>query len=141
MDKTAKIIKTVFAGVSTFLIGFLGGWDTALKALLAMTTIDIFTGILSGIYHKSINSNKAYQGAIKKVGIYMMVGIACLLDDYLGSELARSAVIGYFIATEGISILENWGKMGLPLPQILKTILIQIRDQSEGESHESNFNH
>ena len=106
-----------------------------------MTTIDIFTGILSGIYHKSINSNKSYQGAIKKVGIYMMVGIACLLDDYLGSELARSAVIGYFIATEGISILENWGKMGLPLPQILKTILIQIRDQCVGESHESNFNH
>ncbi|NMA65854.1 MAG: phage holin family protein [Clostridiaceae bacterium] len=141
MENATKWIKLFFVSFSTIVIGFLGGWDTALKVLFAMTAIDILTGLLSGVYHKNINSGKAYQGAIKKLGIYLLVGLSCLLDDYLGIEVARSAVIGYFIATEGISILENWGKMGLPLPKILKAILIQIREQSEGIENETDTNY
>lgn len=131
INQAITTIKLISAGICSGIVGFLGGWDVALKVLLLFTAIDIGTGFLKGIYMKELESNKAYNGFIKKIGIYLIVGIACLLDELFNMEFIRSGAIGFYIATEGISIFENWGKMDLPMPTFLKSILLQLKIQSD----------
>ncbi|PNT94137.1 phage holin family protein [Clostridium thermosuccinogenes] len=143
MDKSTQVltwIKLVGATICTVLSNLLGGWDTALQVLLVFTLIDIITGILKAIYNKDLSSGIAYKGAIKKVGIYLIVAVACKLDEYMQTNFIRTFVIGYYIATEGISITENLGVCGVPLPAFVKNILQQLKDSSDKGKQEVNKN-
>lgn len=125
-------IEIAVAALGSTVAGLLGGWDIMLKLLLTMTIMDFVTGVLGAIYHKTLSSKIAASGIIRKIGIYVIVGMAVALDSVFGStDMLRGAAIGFYIASEGISILENWGGMGLPLPKAIKKTLEQLKDKTD----------
>lgn len=128
-------IQVVFAGIGGWLGWFLGGCDGLLFALLAFVIIDYITGIMCAVVDKKLSSAVGFKGIFKKVLIFALVGIAQILDTrIIGSgSIMRTAVIFFYLSNEGISLLENAGHLGLPIPQKLKSILEQLHDRSEKE--------
>jgi toxin secretion/phage lysis holin len=125
-------IKLTGAAITAFLVRMLGGWDMALKVLVAMTVLDYITGILAALYLKELSSNISYRGIIKKFGIYVIVTVAFLLDQNMNTGTTlRGLAIGFYTATEGISLVENWGRMDLPLPDMVKKTLAQLKQNSD----------
>ena len=111
--------QTAFAGIGGVIGWYLGGLDGFLYALIAFVVVDYPTGVLRAIYEKRLSSRIGAQGITKKVAIFLVVGIGHLVDFYLlGSEGAalRTAVIFFYIANEGISLLENATAIGLTEP-------------------------
>lgn len=105
----------------------------ALKVLVIMTVLDYLTGVLAALYLKQLSSNISYKGIIKKIGIYIIVTAAYLLDQAMNTGIVlRSMAIGFYTATEGISLLENWGRMDLPLPDVIKNTLAQLKKKNNG---------
>lgn len=121
---------TTFGGVLGWL---LGGADGFLYALIAFVILDYITGVLCAISRKELSSRVGFTGIAKKVVIFVIVGIANILDVYVLGERAilRTAVIFFYLSNEGISILENAGSLGLPLPRKLKSILEQLHEKSD----------
>ena len=133
MEIWGKILDKLsigFAAVGAFIGWFLGDINGLIYALLAFVVCDYITGIVYACLTKSLSSEVGFKGIAKKVAIFMLVGLANLIDVYVVKQGAvlRSAVILFYIANEGISLMENWGKLGLPLPEKLKEILLQIKD-------------
>lgn len=121
--------------LATTLVYFLGGWDIALQILITVIVLDYATGIFKAIYNKKIDSSVGLRGIIKKVGYLIIVAIAVILDKLTGNTGAiRTLVIYFFVANEGISILENWGGMGLPLPQKLTDTLEQLKNENDSKN-------
>lgn len=115
-----------------YLNNILGGFDIHFKTLLLFIIIDYITGILRAIYNKQLNSRIGAKGIIKKVGYILIVTISSLLDNLLNSSgKIRDLIIYMFIANEGISILENWAKMGIKIPKFLKDKFKEISNESE----------
>lgn len=109
----------------------LGGIDNLLLMLLIIMAIDYITGICKAIISKKINSIVGMKGIVKKFGYLLIVVLSVLIDKIIGDTSAiRVLVIYFFIANEGISILENWALMGLPLPNKLKQIFEQLKNES-----------
>lgn len=126
-----NFINFVTGTLATALVYFLGGWDIALQTLLIVIVLDYITGICKAIYNKKINSSVGLKGIMKKVGYLIIVAVAVILDRIAGNTGAiRTLVIYFFVANEGISILENWGGMGLPLPQKLTDTLEQLKNDN-----------
>ena len=130
-------MKNIFNFItSTFLttiVYLLGGLDIALKTLLIMIVLDYITGICKAIHNKKINSLIGAKGIVKKVGYLIIVAMSVLLDQIVGDTGAiRNLVIYFFVANEGISILENWGSIGLPLPKKIFDVLDQIKKEKGG---------
>ena len=122
---------SVLCGIAGF---FFGGLDGLILALLAFMILDYITGVIVGIMQKKLSSSTGFEGLLKKGLILIIVSIGHILDTQLfggESSVCRSAIIGFYIANEGISILENVGKMGLPLPEKLKKVLEQLKNDSE----------
>lgn len=124
-----KYLVNGIVGVLTFIATYiLGGWNVALQSLLIMIVLDYITGLLKAIYTKKLNSTIGLKGILKKFGYLIIVGLSYLVDRIVGDTSAiRNIVIYFFVANEGISVLENCGKMGVPLPDILKDTLEQIK--------------
>ena len=119
-------MKTLFNFITgtllTAIVYFLGGWDMAIQVLVVMMILDYITGILKAIFNKEINSYVGVKGIIKKV----------MLDRIMGDTGAvRNVVIYFFVANEGISIVENWVAMGLPMPQVIIDTLEQIKQKGD----------
>lgn len=130
-----NLINFVTGTLATTIVYFLGGWDIALQSLLAFIIIDYITGICKAAYNKKLNSSIGLKGIIKKVGYLLIVSIAVILDRIAGNTGAiRTLVIYFFVANEGLSILENWGGMGLPLPPKLKEALEQLKNKGGNEN-------
>jgi toxin secretion/phage lysis holin len=126
-------IKILIALLGTSISYFLGGWDGIIYALLTFSVIDYLTGLMLAIVEKKISSEVGFRGISKKVLIFALVGIGNLLDVHLiknGSAI-RTAVLFFYIANEGISIIENASKLGLPVPNKLKIILKDIKENDE----------
>lgn len=99
---------------------FLGGWDTTLKVLVIMAAIDHITGVFAAGYNGELKSKVGFKGIAKKVVLFLLVGVAAQLDSAFGSNSAiREATIFFFIGNELLSLLENAGRMGIPLPSAL----------------------
>lgn len=125
-------INLTISTLATTLVYFLGGWDVALQTLLIVIVIDYLSGICRAIYKKELNSKVGAKGIIKKVGYLLIVALAVVLDRVIGDTGAiRTLVIYFFVANEGISILENWGDMGLPLPQKIFDVLEQLKNDND----------
>jgi toxin secretion/phage lysis holin len=126
-------IQTGCAGIGGLLGWYLGGLDGALYALIAFVVVDYVTGVLRAIVEKRLSSRIGSRGIVKKVAVFLVVGIGHLMDVYIlgssGSAL-RTAVVFFYIANEGISLLENTVAIGLPVPDKLKEILSQLRDKN-----------
>ena len=125
------VVKSAFGGICTVLTYLFGGTDALLIALLAMITIDYISGLLAAAYHGEISSDVGFKGIIKKVCMLLIVALAHIIGSSFGFEDIRSFVIGFFLANEAISILENVGNMGVKLPQKLMDVLEQIKGKDE----------
>lgn len=133
MKEFWNAIQFVFAGIGGWLGYFLGGCDGLLYALLAFVVVDYITGVMCAIADKSLSSEVGFKGICRKVLIFILVGIANILDVQvigIGSVL-RTAIIFFYISNEGVSLLENAGHLGLPIPEKLKLVLEQLHDRSE----------
>lgn len=127
-----NLINFITGTLATTLVYFLGGWDIAIQSLLVFIVIDYVTGICKAIYNKKLNSSVGAKGIIKKVGYLLIVAISVILDKIAGNTGAiRTLVIYFFVANEGLSIIENWGGMGLPLPKKLTETLEQLKQKEE----------
>lgn len=131
-------IQIAFTALGGFLGWFLGGADGFLYALIAFVVIDYITGVMCAIYDKSLSSEVGFRGICRKVLIFILVGVGNLLDVYILGEagVLRTAVIFFYLSNEGVSLLENASRLGLPIPEKLKEILQQLHDKG-GKDHES----
>lgn len=112
---------------------YLCGWDKPLEVLLWLMVLDYVSGVLSAYINPNLalNSHKGFNGILKKVMILVLVCLAHMVDSATGQVLAQSIVVWFFIGNEGLSIVENASKAGLPVPEKLKNTLEQLRDQRE----------
>ena len=135
MKEFWNTIQLVFAGIGGWLGYFLGGCDGLLYALLAFVVIDYITGVMCAISDHTLSSEVGFRGICRKVLIFLLVGIANILDvQVIGSgSVLRTAVVFFYISNEGISLLENAGRLGLPIPEKLKDVLEQLHNRSEKE--------
>ena len=129
-------IQVGFAAVGGFLGWFLGGMDGFIYALIAFVIVDYITGVLRAVVEKKLSSRIGSHGIIKKVAIFLIVGVANLADTYLlhDGDALRMAVIFFYISNEGISLLENATVIGLPVPEKLKDALAQINKRKNKDA-------
>ena len=133
MKEFWNTIQLIFAAIGGWLGYFLGGCDGLLYALIAFVVIDYVTGIMCAISDHTLSSQVGFRGICRKVLIFMLVGIANVLDIYVLSNgsVLRTAVIFFYISNEGVSLLENAAHLGLPIPEKIKVVLEQLHDRSE----------
>ena len=131
-------IQFVFTMIGGWLGYFLGGYDGLLYALVVFMVADYITGVMCAISDKKLSSAVGFKGICRKVLILMLVGIANLLDvEVIGTgAVLRTAVIFFYIGREGLSMVENYGKLGGVLPEFLRNVLAQLKennDERQGE--------
>ena len=135
MKEFWNTIQFLFAGIGGWLGYFLGGCDGLLIALLLFVITDYITGVMCAIADKKLSSAVGFKGICRKVLIFLLVGIANILDmQVIGTgSVLRTAVIFFYISNEGVSLLENAGHLGLPIPVKIKSVLEQLHDRAESE--------
>jgi len=126
-------VNSIFAVIGTIIAKALGGWDMALQVLVAMVVLDYITGITLAIFEKKLSSEIGFKGLFKKMMIFALVYLSILLDQATNTDIVRTLTIMFYIANEGISILENAGKLGVPYPAPLKNILVVLKQKNNGE--------
>ena len=137
MSKEILTTIKIMAGEFGAIIGlFLGDVDGLIIALVLFAVVDYVTGVLAGAIEHKLNSEVGFKGITKKVLLFLIVGIANVLDVYvIGSKaVTRTAVCLFYIANEGLSIIENSARIGLPIPQKLKVILEQLKEDNNNDS-------
>ena len=124
-------IKGAIVTVGGILVWVFGPWDTLIAVLLGFVVLDYIMGVIKAAALKELSSRVGSKGLAKKVGIFAMVAVAAMLDRVAPMNGAiRAAVAIFYIANEGLSILENAGALGLPMPDKLREALAQLRDKS-----------
>ena len=126
-------VQVVFTAIGGWLGWFLGGCDGLMYALIAFVVVDYITGIMCAIVDKKLSSEVGFKGICKKVLIFLLVGMANILDvNIIGSgSVLRTAAIFFYLSNEGVSLLENAAHLGLPVPNAMKEVLQQLHDRSE----------
>lgn len=118
--------------VATTFIWLVGGFDVALSCLLVAIVIDYISGLIKAYETKTLSSAIGFRGILKKVGILLIVMLAVLVDRItIDNGGVRTLVIYYFVANEGLSILENLAQAGLPIPKSLKNALKVIKKDNK----------
>ena len=117
MKEFWNTIQLIFTAVGGWLGYFLGGCDGLLYALIAFVVIDYITGVMCAIINRELSSAVGFKGIFRKVLIFLLVGIANIIDvQVIGTgAVLRTAVIFFYISNEGVSLLENAGHLGLPI--------------------------
>lgn len=134
-----NIALAALAGAGSVLAHALGGWDAALKLLVAMMAADYLTGmVVAAVFKKSnksqsgaLDSRAGFIGLIRKCTILLLVWIGVILDNAIGAGYVRTAICIFFIGNEGLSLLENVGLMGVPFPAFLKNMLEALKEQGD----------
>ncbi|AET70753.1 toxin secretion/phage lysis holin [Desulfosporosinus orientis DSM 765] len=126
-------LNTLVAIGGTTVSAWLGGWDAALNVLVVVMVIDYATGFLGAIKKKQVNSEVMFWGGIRKGAILAVVAMAVLLDRMLGNDdpILRTLAIYYYAAREWVSVTENLGIIGVPLPPVFTKVLEQLQQKSE----------
>lgn len=127
-----RVILEIASSFFITIISILGGFDIALKSLIIVMLIDYITGVLSAIFNKKLNSRIGLKGIIKKVGYLCIIALSVIIDTITGETgTIRTLVIYFFVANDGISIIENIAKMGVPMPKKLIDTLEQLRKNGD----------
>lgn len=128
-------IQLGFSAVGGAIGWFFSGMDGLIYALLVFVIADYITGVMCAIADKKLSSEVGFKGICKKVLIFVIVGVGHIMDTYLigNGEVLRTAVIFFYCSNEGVSMLENAGHLGLPIPAKLKDILEQLHDRTENK--------
>ena len=131
--KTWQYIQAVFTALGGWLGWFLGGCDGLIYALIAFVVIDYITGLMCAVVNKQLSSEVGFRGIFRKVLIFMLVGVGNIVDKQLigSGSVIRTAVVFFYLSNEGISIIENAGILGLPIPQKLKDVLAQLKGKGD----------
>ena len=127
-----QLFNDIFSVILTTFIYLMGGFDIALQSLIIVIVIDYLTGITSATYNKELSSKVGFKGIIKKFCYLLVVALSVVIDKLTGqSGIIRSLVIYFFVANDGISIIENMAEMNVKLPKKLIDSLEQIRKKGE----------
>lgn len=127
--------------VGSFVASLFGGWDAALTTLVIFMAIDYITGlIVAGVFHNSaktetgtLESRAGWKGLCRKGITLLIVLVACRLDMVIGSNFIKDAAVIAFIANEVISIVENAGLMGVPIPVVIIKAIDVLKSKAESE--------
>ncbi|MFW9331750.1 phage holin family protein [Paenibacillus polymyxa] len=131
--------KEAAAGGVTALTGlivtFLGGWDKPLQVLLIAMLLDYVSGVIAALKNKKMDSDVMFWGGIRKATVLMVVGLSAQIDDWLQPDapIFRIAAIYFYAGREGLSLAENLGAIGIPLPFKLKSFLKQLNEKGDGQ--------
>lgn len=133
MKEFWNMIQVVFTMLGGWIGYFVGECDGLLYALLAFVAIDYITGVMCAIADRKLSSEVGFKGICRKVLIFLLVGIANILDvNVVGTgSVLRTAVIFFYISNEGVSLLENAAHLGLPVPDKMKAVLEQLHKKAE----------
>ena len=136
-DKAFRAFSTVLGAVGGFLFGQITGlfW-----AVIAMMAIDYITGVILAVVNKQLSSRVGFRGIAKKLCIIMLMAVAHVIDaEVIGTGAGlMTAVQLFFLANEGISIMENAAALGLPVPKKLRDVLEQLRTENDEEDDDGN---
>lgn len=137
MDK-GNVLKTIIATIGTVFTWLFGAWDTALIALIGFMVLDYTTGLIKAYVNKEVSSDVGLKGIARKSLILIVLMVAVMLDRLLntGAWVFRSLICYFYIANEGISLLENCAQLGLPIPDKLKDALVQLKEGNKKEIKE-----
>lgn len=125
-------ICILISGITTGLIYLFGGFDVALQCLLVAIVLDYCSGIIKAFHTKTLSSQIGFRGLLKKVGYLLIVMLAVLIDRVTGNYGAiRTLVIYYFVANEGLSIIENLSVTNIPIPKVIKKALKTLKKEAE----------
>jgi len=126
-------VAAMLGGLGAFLFGEMSG---IFSVLIALTVLDYATGVIAAIINKNLSSRVGFNGIFKKIMVFVVIAVANLICVYVvdSNGFLRSAVIFFFVANESISILENAGSMGVPVPNKLLEMLEQIKTKNKSES-------
>ncbi|WP_027410376.1 holin family protein [Anoxybacteroides tepidamans] len=131
VDLTIKYISAIIGAVISFTFG---GWHTLLSILLAFVILDYVSGFIAAGIEGKLNSSTGMKGIAKKVAVFFVVAVAHMMDVALGYDghILRDATIFFFLANEALSILENVGRIGVPIPSALQKAVDILSDKSKG---------
>lgn len=131
--ETGAWISAAVASAGTFFTGLLGGWDKMVQALIWFMAIDFALGFIASLKAHKTDSKVMLWGGINKVLVLVFVGVGVILDRLVGmpEPYVRTAIIWFYIGREGLSIVENYGKIGLPLPSFVPKLLEQLKDKGD----------
>ncbi len=133
MKDVIHTIQIIFAAIGAYIGWFLGGFDGLLYALVAFVVLDYITGLMVAILEKKLSSSIGFKGIFKKVLIFIFVGIGHIIDFYIlqNGSAVRTAVIFFYLSNEGLSIVENAAKIGLPVPESLKKVFTELNKEDD----------
>ena len=135
MDKIFNWTSTVIGIVGGYFAAIFGQWDSILWALLVIMVLDCLTGVIKAIYTKTMSSEIGFKGLLKKITILIIVALSNVLQQITGDNVAiREIVIMFYVANEGISVLENVAVIYPLMPKAINDILLQIRDSNSADS-------
>ena len=152
-DVAAYAVKDYFCmaigAIGGFVAGLFGGWDASLQTLVIFMAIDYITGlIVAGVFHTSpktktgaLESRAGWKGLIRKGETLLIVLVACRLDAVMGSNFVRDATVIAFVANETISIIENAGLMGLPIPAVITKAVDILKQKAESSEEQKGTDH
>ena len=130
-DKIVSSIMAVFGSLATYLWG---GWDMVLNTFVSFMILDYILGVMCGFKEKKLSSVTAFNGIFKKITMLIIVAVAVKIDIVFNAQgLIRNATLFFYISIEGISIIENSSRMGVPIPTKLKDALIQLKEGNKKE--------
>lgn len=127
-----EIISSVLACIGTTFVYLIGGMDIAITCLLIAIALDYISGLIKAYECKILSSKIGFRGILKKVGVLLVVMLAVLIDRVAGNTGAiRTLVVYYFVANEGLSIIENLAEAGIPIPKSLKKALKTLKKENQ----------
>ena len=135
MKNAINTIQIAFTAFGGWLGWVLGGWDGFLYALITLVIVDYLTGVMLAILEKRLSSEVGARGIFKKVLIFALVAVGHIIDTQVitNGSAVRTAVIFFYLSNEGISIIENAAKIGLPIPEKLKLVLEQLNREEKSD--------
>lgn len=136
MKEFWNTLQLAFTVVGGWLGYFLGGCDGLILALLLFVVTDYITGVMCAAIDKKLSSSVGFKGIFRKVLIFMLVGIANIIDFHVLKQgsVIRTAVIFFYLSNEGLSLIENAAHLGLPVPEKLKNVLEQLHDKDRKDN-------
>ena len=138
--KIAEFFKSAIVAIGAAIGIFIGRADGLLITLIILAVADYITGVVSAAVQKKLSSQVGFIGIAKKLFMFALVGVGNLVDVNVlgGSAVLRSAIMCFYIANEALSIIENAGELGLPIPTKLKELMEQLRSKNDGKKDKTN---
>lgn len=140
MDKMTNIfnhnwLQPIFAFVGVIVYYLFGSWIELMTVLIVLNTLDVLTGLMSGTKKRKLSSRRFYNGIKRKSGMWILIIVANLIDTITFSSMpvAKTAMCSYLIGIEGLSNLENLGKMGVPMPAWINRTLEQLKSDNDDQ--------